>query len=326
MTGSGGRWRGSAPPSHAAVDDAEAVIVPPRFGRNAPERSRRAGWREWLPHSEPLLSAWSRPYLDAASGTRRTRAGQEENSMVLRFAAIHSRPPVRRFALAPVRRFGALFAAGGLALALASCGESGKPASKSETPAATNASAGGKGAEIAGLLQPGPLGDRVIGKPDAPVTIVEYASLTCSHCANFHQVTYPALKEKYIDTGKVRLIFREFPLDPLSTAASMIARCAPEPRYFPLVSVLFQQQRGWAGSDKPLEELLTIARQAGFTQETFDACLKNQSIYDGLNDVKKRGAEVFGVNSTPTFFVNGQVRRGDATLEELEKLIEPLLK
>lgn len=87
------------------------------------------------------------------------------------------------------------------------------------------------------LLQAGPLGDKVLGRDDAPVTIIEYASLTCGHCANFHNKTFPALKEKYIDTGKVRLIFREFPLDPLSTAASMMARCSSEQRYFPLVSV-----------------------------------------------------------------------------------------
>jgi protein-disulfide isomerase len=176
------------------------------------------------------------------------------------------------------------------------------------------------------LLQAGPLGDKVLGKDDAPVTIIEYASLTCGHCANFHTRTFPALKEKYIDTGKVRMIFREFPLDPLSTAASMMARCSSEQRYFPLVTMLFQQLPQWAGSDKPLDALLAIARQAGFTQESFEACLKNQSVYDGLNTAKKRGAEVHGVNSTPTFFINGQIRRGDMSIEDLDKVLEPLLK
>ena len=176
------------------------------------------------------------------------------------------------------------------------------------------------------LLQAGPLGDKVLGKDDAPVTIIEYASLTCGHCANFHTRTFPALKEKYIDTGKVRMIFREFPLDPLSTAASMMARCSSEQRYFPLVTMLFQQLPQWAGSDKPLDALLAIARQAGFTQESFEACLKNQSVYDGLNTAKKRGAEVHGVKSTPTFFINGQIRRGDMSIEDLDKVLEPLLK
>ena len=224
------------------------------------------------------------------------------------------------------RRSLSLAAAASFGLLLAACGDDPKkgaeaPKTEPAKPAAT-AEASGLAKE---LLTPGPLGDKAIGKADAPVTIVEYASLTCSHCANFHTGTYKELKEKLIDTGKVRLIFREFPLDPLSTAASMMARCAPEARYFPLVDVLFQQQRNWAGSEKPLEELLAIARQAGFTQESFEACLKNQSVYDGLNEAKKRGAEKFGVNSTPTFFINGQIRRGDVSFEELSKLIEPHL-
>ena len=206
--------------------------------------------------------------------------------------------------------------AGGLAFGLAACGEDKKAEAAPQKPAATSSA----------LLQPGSLGDKIIGKDDAPVTIVEYASLTCSHCANFHEKTFPALKEKYIDTGKVKLIFREFPLDPLSTAASMMARCSTEQRYFPLVSVLFQQQRQWAGSDKPLDELLAIARQAGFTQESFEACLKDKKIYDGLNEAKMRGAEVHGVNSTPTFFINGEIRRGDMSIEEIDKVMELLLK
>lgn len=194
------------------------------------------------------------------------------------------------------------------------------------TAALSPASAQGRKPDTTTLMQPGPLGDRVVGKTDAPVTIVEYASFTCSHCANFHTGTYPALKAKYIDTGKVKLVFREFPLDPLSTAASMMARCAPEQRYFPIADVLFKTQQQWAMSDKPLDELIAIARQAGFTQESFEACLKDQKVYDALNEVKKRGAETFGVNSTPTFFVNGEMKRGNMTIEEFDKVLEPLLK
>lgn len=176
------------------------------------------------------------------------------------------------------------------------------------------------------LAKPGPLGDKVMGKDDAPVTIIEYASLTCGHCAAFHRDNLPALKEKYIDTGKAKLIFREFPLDPLSTAASMISRCATNERYFPMVSAFFGTQLQWAQSDKPLEALLVLSRQAGFSQESFEACLKDQKIYDGLNDVKKRGAETFGVNSTPTFFINGMILRGNQTVEEFAKIIDPMLK
>lgn len=178
---------------------------------------------------------------------------------------------------------------------------------------------------LADVMVAGPLGDRVIGKDDAPVTIVEYASLTCVHCATFHNETVPALKAKYIESGKVRLIFREFPFDPLATAASMLARCAPEPRYFPMIEVMFKQQETWARGAKPLDELLAIARQAGFTQESFEACLKNQSVYDGINAVRKRGSEVLNVNSTPTLFINGQKRSGALSIEELDKIIEPLL-
>lgn len=176
------------------------------------------------------------------------------------------------------------------------------------------------------LMTAGPLGDKVIGKDDAPVTIVEYASLTCSHCAAFHTETVPALKEKYIDTGKVRLIFREFPFDPLSTAASMVARCAPEQRYFPLIDLFFRQQETWTRTNKPLDEMVNIARQAGFTQETFEACLKNQAVYDGLNVQKKHGADILGVNSTPTLFINGQKKSGNMSIEEISKLIDPLLQ
>jgi protein-disulfide isomerase len=211
--------------------------------------------------------------------------------------------------------------AGGLALGLGACGED----KKAEAPDPAKTATAASNVDQTALLQPGPLGDKILGRADAPVTIVEYASLTCSHCAHFHETTFPALKEKYIDTGKVRLIFREFPLDPLSTAASMIARCSTEERYFPLVSVLYKQQLQWAGSEKPLDELLAIARQAGFTQESFETCLKDQKIYDALNAVKKRGAEVLKVDSTPTFFINGEIKRGDMPIEDFEKLIEPHL-
>ena len=181
-------------------------------------------------------------------------------------------------------------------------------------------------AKLTDLMVAGPLGDKQLGKDDAPVTIVEYASLTCVHCASFHTGTMAQLKERYIDTGKVRLIFREFPFDPLSTAASMVARCAPEPRYFPLIDLFFKQQQDWAGSAKPIEALLAIGRQAGFTQESFEACLKNQAVYDGINAVKQRGVDVLKVSSTPTFFINGVKSAGNKSIEEMEKLIEPHLK
>jgi protein-disulfide isomerase len=178
---------------------------------------------------------------------------------------------------------------------------------------------------VAELMTPGPLGDQVLGAANAPVTIVEYASMTCPHCSHFHETTYPELKSKYIDTGKVRFIFREFPLDPLAAAGSMLARCAGGDKYFPLVEALFSQQKDWV-VQKPLEPMFGIAKQAGFTREAFDECLANQKILDGIEATRTRAAEKFNVNSTPTFFINGKIFRGALTPEELDKQVAPYLK
>jgi protein-disulfide isomerase len=175
------------------------------------------------------------------------------------------------------------------------------------------------------LAVEGPLGDVFMGSPDAKVTIIEYASMTCSHCANFSTKIFPLVKEKYIDTGKVRFTLREFPFDPLATAAFMLARCKGNDKYYAMVELLFAQQKAWTGSDKPTEALLSVVRQAGFTQESFETCLKNKSIYDGVNFVKERGAKVFGVDSTPTFFINGEKRSGSISIEDMDKILTPLL-
>ena len=182
-----------------------------------------------------------------------------------------------------------------------------------------------QGPSVEELMRPGPLPDLVLGKADAPVTIVEYASMTCPHCANFHKTTYPALKSKYIDTGKVRFIFREFPLDDLAVAASMLARCAGAEKSMALIDVLFASQDKWAVRD-PVPALLQIAKQAGFTQAGFDECLKDQKLYNDILAMRERGSKEFKVESTPTLFVNGKLQKGGATIEELDKLIQPLLK
>ncbi len=175
------------------------------------------------------------------------------------------------------------------------------------------------------LLQPGPLGEMALGVETAPVTIIEYASMTCPHCASFHENTLPELKKRYIDTGKVRLIFREFPFDPLGAGASMLARCGDKERFFPLVDALFSQQNKWV-VQKPIEPLLAIAKQAGFSQESFEACLSNQKVLEGIEAVRNRGAQVFGVDSTPTFFINGVKHKGAMSIDEMAKIIEPHLK
>lgn len=177
----------------------------------------------------------------------------------------------------------------------------------------------------ADLAVAGPLGDVWLGKEDCKVSIIEYASMTCSHCAAFHEKTWPTLKAKYIDTGKVRFTLREFPLDPLATAGFMLARCDGNDKYYAVTDLLFSKQRDWAFTDKPVDALSKLMKQAGFTQEKFESCLKNQQIYDAVNWVKDRGAEKMGVNSTPTFFINGQVQRGALSIEELDKILTPLV-
>jgi protein-disulfide isomerase len=178
------------------------------------------------------------------------------------------------------------------------------------------------------LAAQGPLPDIALGPADAKVTIIEYASLTCSHCAAFHKETYPELKKRYIDTGKVRFILREFPLDSLAAAAFMLARCAGESdpsKYYALVDTLFRQQNQWA-VQKPIPPLMAIAKQAGFTEATFNACLSNQKYLDGIEKVRQRAIEKFKVKSTPTFFINGEPHEGAISIEDMAKFIDPLLK
>lgn len=170
------------------------------------------------------------------------------------------------------------------------------------------------------------LPDVALGASSAPVTIVEYASMTCAHCAAFYATTFPELKSKYIDTGKVRFILREFPLDPLAAAGFMLARCAGDDKRNAIVELLFAQQKNWAFTDKPLEALATLLKQTGMSQNSFEACLKKQDLYEKIYKVHDRAAEKFGINSTPTFFINGKRETGELTPEGLAKLLDPLLK
>jgi protein-disulfide isomerase len=180
-------------------------------------------------------------------------------------------------------------------------------------------------ANLADLAVAGPLGDVEMGSKDAKATVIEYASMTCSHCAAFHARTWPDFKKKYVDTGKVRFILREFPLDPLATAGFMLARCGGNDKFYPIVDLLFDQQKNWAYTDKPVAALAGLMKQAGFTQESFEACLKNQQIYDAVNFVKERAAQKFSVDSTPTFFINGQKQNGAISLEEFDKILTPIV-
>lgn len=176
-----------------------------------------------------------------------------------------------------------------------------------------------KDPDLAELMAPGPLEDISLGKVDAPNTIVEYASMTCPHCAQFHNTVLPELQKKYIDTGQARLILREFPLDGLAVAAFMLAHCAGPDRYYPMVGALFETQQTWAvpGADGK-DKLLLIAKQAGFSKEKFDQCLADKELFSKIVDTRTRGNEKFGVDSTPSFFVNGKRLTGEHTLQDFE--------
>jgi protein-disulfide isomerase len=187
---------------------------------------------------------------------------------------------------------------------------------------ATAASAATPSSNNSALMQPGPLGDMALGDPKAPNIIIEYASMTCSHCQRFHAEVYPQLKSKYIDTGKAYFIFRDFPLDPLAAAAIVLAHCAPKERFFPLVDLMFDHQDQWAFVNDPETALFNLVKQAGFSRESFDACLTNQQLADGVTTVHDRAEKEFGVGSTPTFFVNGQKLTGEQTIATFDSLLK----
>ena len=179
--------------------------------------------------------------------------------------------------------------------------------------------------DVAVLMAEGPLPDVVIGDPKAPVTIVEYASMTCSHCADFHENTLPVIKKAYLDTGKAKLILREFPFDPRALAAFMLARCAPEGKRTAMVDVLFSQQESWARAENASEALLSISKLAGFSQESFTACLSDKELQRKVVETQQRGEKEFGVAATPTFFVNGNKYAGALPPAEMAAVIDAQL-
>jgi protein-disulfide isomerase len=174
------------------------------------------------------------------------------------------------------------------------------------------------------LHAPGQLGEKALGPSDAPVTVVEYASMSCPHCAEFDRAVFDEFKLKYIDTGKVRYIFREFPLNAPAYAVAMLARCAPADRFFEVVHTFFRTQDTWLRSQDLKASIMEAAKPFGFTPQSFDACISNQALFQAIEAVKNRGAS-FGVQATPTFFINGKKLEGAATLESLDEAIAPLI-
>ena len=183
-------------------------------------------------------------------------------------------------------------------------------------------------ATAADVAKPVSLPDMALGPKDAAVTITEYASMTCPHCARFAEDVFPKIKAAYIDTNKVRYVFREFPLDIKAAAGAMLARCIAKDdagKYFAVINTLFKSQEEWAGP-KTTESLKLIGKQAGLSGQAVETCLKDQALLDKIAADQKYANEVLKVNSTPTFFINGDMVKGETSFEEFEKKIQPLLK
>jgi protein-disulfide isomerase len=166
------------------------------------------------------------------------------------------------------------------------------------------------------------LKERVLGDPKAPITMIEYSSLGCPHCARFHKETLPDIKKNYIDTGKAKLIYRDYPLGGAAYAASMMARCAPPSRYFQFIEVLFKNQESWANSKDPRAALARIGKLGGMSQADFDACLKNEALFQGLRNVQLEAKQTFEVNATPTFIINGEKVSGARPYEDFRKVLD----
>jgi protein-disulfide isomerase len=178
-------------------------------------------------------------------------------------------------------------------------------------------------AKAASLLAVGQQ-DRVLGKPEAPITIVEYASLTCPHCAHFEKDVLPGLKKKWIDTGKAKLVLRDYPLDEPALRAAMMARCAPPERFYPLIDTLFETQDKWVLTKDWRGALERTARLAGIGKKDFDACLANKAMEDQVAQSRLIASTQLGVDSTPTFFINGTKFQGAPTEEAFEQQLSGL--
>jgi protein-disulfide isomerase len=190
------------------------------------------------------------------------------------------------------------------------------------------------GVAVSALLATLPLGavasepaiaERVLGDPDAPVTIIEYSSLTCPHCAAFHADTLPTLKERYIDTGQAKLVFRDFPLDQNALNAAVIAHCAGEDRYFAFLEAMFASQERWARSANPTESLLQLAGLGGMPREQAEACLADEAMVDAVLKKRLDGQEEFAIASTPSFIINGEMVSGNQSVDEFATVIEAAL-
>lgn len=167
--------------------------------------------------------------------------------------------------------------------------------------------------------------EAVLGAADAPVTVIEYASMTCPHCAQFHAKAMPTLKDEYIATGKVRLVYRDFPLDAMALKAAVIARCGGGERYFAFVDVIYGQQQGWARSPDPVAALKQLVQVGGLTPGQVDACLADKGLEETVLRNRLAGQNEHKVEATPTFIVNGNKHVGMNDPDEWRKLLDPMV-
>jgi len=169
------------------------------------------------------------------------------------------------------------------------------------------------------------LSEKVLGNENAPITLIEYASLTCHHCATFHNEVLPKIKSDYIDTGKLKFIYRDFPLDHYALMASMVARCAGNKKFFTFLKVLFKEQPKWTAAKDPFIALGHIARIGGIGKEEFKSCVGNKAIEDGILKSRIDADREFTIKSTPTLIINGEKYDGSRTFKKLKKYIDKLL-
>ena len=200
------------------------------------------------------------------------------------------------------------------------------------TAVAENATVADEPAPAIGTLadasgQPMPVyeDDHILGNPDAPITMIEYASLTCPHCADFHNNVLPEIKKNYIDEGLVRLIYRDFPLDKVALRGSLIAACGPDENYFRIVGVIFNSQEQWATTADPVAALDQIGRMGGLSAEAIDACTNDDALIQKILARAQEAQNLYGINSTPSFVINGQVVKGTLPYEEYDAILKEML-
>lgn len=204
-----------------------------------------------------------------------------------------------------------------------------KPAEKTETKPAEKTEKKPADAMVGRVTLEQALSEKVLGKKDAPITILAFESLTCPHCAAFQRETLPEIKKKYIETGKVKLVFMDFPLDNRAMIASMLARCVGNNRFFAVVELLFSSQRRWAlvpdGKDF-IKELGRIGRFGGLTEAQFQSCMRSEALFNALKDRRATFSDKYEIRSTPTFIINGQKIVGAQPFSEFDKILKPLVK